>query len=77
MSKTSYEKGEERGVEKGIEKGIEKGRRDLLREMIEDRFGTLSSNAVQRLQQLPLAELNHLRKALTTAQSVRDLGLEE
>jgi hypothetical protein len=72
MNKTTYEK----GIEKGVEKGAEVGRRQLMREMIEDQFGPLPPSAAERLERLPLADLVPLRKAIRTARSLRDLGLE-
>jgi hypothetical protein len=59
------------------EKGIEKGRRELLREQLEERFGSLSPAVQERLQQLPVERLSALGKALLRAQSLRDLGLED
>src|SRR5262249_39247810 len=75
MNKTSYEKGIEAGIEAGIEKGEANGRRAVLRELLEARFGELSSAAQERLQMLSLDELNQMGKAILTAKSLVDLGL--
>jgi hypothetical protein len=73
MNTTWYE----RGIEKGIQEGIEKERRDSVRELLEERFGTLSSAALSKLEQLPLSRLPALRRAIVKASSLRELGLEE
>jgi hypothetical protein len=64
MNMTSYEKGEDRG------------RRAMLRELLEDYFGPLSSTVVEQLQQLPSDQITSIRKMLRQAQSLKDLGLE-
>jgi len=77
MNTTSYEKGLEKGIEKGIEKGLEKGQREILRMLIDERFGPVSPAVLERIEQLPAAQLKPLGKALVRAQSLRDLGLED
>lgn len=84
MNTTWYEKGREdertlhpTWYEKGLEKGREEGRRQLLRELLEDRFGTLPAAAIERLQQLPSDRLVELRKALARGATLRELGLED
>jgi hypothetical protein len=49
----------------------------LLRELIEDQFGPLPAPAVARLEQLSPTELTSIGKAIRTARSLRDLGLDE
>jgi hypothetical protein len=83
MNTTWYEQGLEKGrvegLEKGrvegLEKGQEKGRREVLRELLEERFGPLPAPAVERLEQLPAERLKALSRAVLHAQSLRDLGL--
>ncbi|MBI3821393.1 MAG: hypothetical protein HY289_01790, partial [Planctomycetes bacterium] len=72
MNKTVFEE----GIEKGIEKGIETERREAVRELIEGRFGALSSPAAERLDKMSLTELMSVRKSILRAKSLRDLGLE-
>ncbi len=60
-----------------FERGVDQGRREVLRELLEDRFGPLSPSVRERLQQWPADRLPELRRAVVTAQSLRDLGLEE
>jgi hypothetical protein len=64
MNKTSYEK------------GIEHERREFLRELLEERFGSLGPEVLVRLEQMSPEQLQLLRRAAVTAQSLRELGLE-
>ena len=59
------------------EKGLEKGQREILRMLIDERFGPLSPAVLERIEQLPAERLKPLGKALVHAQSLRDLALEE
>src|SRR4029077_1121378 len=77
MNTTWYEKGLEQGLEKGLEKGLEEGRRAVLRDLVEEKFGPLSPQVQERLQQLAADRLAGLTKAVLRAQSLRELGLEE
>jgi hypothetical protein len=92
MNTTWYEKGLEKGLEKGrdearalnttwyekgLEKGLEKGRREVLRDQLEEKFGPLSPQVEERLQQLGTERLVELTKAVLRAQSLRELGLED
>jgi hypothetical protein len=65
------------GVRAMNQTSYEKGRRDLLREQIKERFGTLPPAADQRLEQLSLQELIQLGKAVLRVQSLCDLGLDQ
>jgi hypothetical protein len=69
MNLTSYEK--------GLQKGREEERRAVLRDQLEEKFGPLSAQVQERLQQLPADRLVALTKAVLRAQSLRELGLEE
>ena len=69
MAKTWSEMGEERGVLKGQ-------RRILLRQL-QRRFSTVSETARQRLEAWPAEKLDELADALFTAQSLKELGLED
>ncbi len=60
----------EKGVEKGREVGREEGRLSLLIELLEDRFGTLRTDVIEKLHKLDMAELANLRKRLFTAHSL-------
>jgi hypothetical protein len=73
MNTTRYEK----GLEKGEEKGREKGRRELLCEMLDNRFGPLSPDAREKVNQLTSERFTALTKAVLHASSLRDLGLED
>lgn len=58
------------------EKGIEKGRRESLRELLEARFGPLAPPVLAQFEQLPQEHLRRLGKALLTANSLDELGLQ-
>lgn len=59
------------------EKGREQGRRELLREQLEERFGPLTQTVRERLEQLPAEHLALLVKAVLSARSLKELGLED
>ncbi len=47
------------------------------REQLEVRFGPLATSTQERLQQWPTERLPELARAFVTAQSLRELGLED
>ena len=59
-----------------FEKGIGRGRYDMLRLMMEERFGPLSAKVLSRMQQLSDAELIDLGKAVVRAKSLKALKLD-
>ena len=59
------------------EKGLEKGRREILHDLLEEKFGPLASQVQERLQQLAADRLVGVTKAVLRAQSLRELGLED
>jgi hypothetical protein len=63
--------------EKGLQKGREEGQRAVLRDQLEEKFGALSPQVQDRLQQLAADRLVRLTKAVLHAQSLRELGLED
>ena len=75
MNKTTFEKGIEKGIEKGVERGREMERRDIVREMLLDKFGSVPSNVDEQLEKLSFLQLVHLSKAIRQADSLADLGL--
>jgi hypothetical protein len=56
--------------------GMAQGQRDLIREMLDQRFGPLSPQVLERLTSWPPERLRELGKALLTAKSLQELGLE-
>src|SRR5207245_2933727 len=62
--------------QRGELKGVEKGQRELLREQLETRFGPLSPAAQARLASWPPDRLTELGRALLSATSLQQLGLE-
>jgi hypothetical protein len=69
MNKTVYEQ--------GIETGEVKARREMLRELAADLFGTLSPETIARIDSLPADRLRPLIKAVPRAKSLKDLGLAD
>lgn len=63
--------------ESGLEKGREEGLRAALCELLEAKFGPLTPQVQERLQQLTADRLAGLPKAVYQAQSLRELGLED
>jgi hypothetical protein len=63
--------------EEGKEQGILEGRRAALLDQLEVKFPGLSQAARQRVAEWPLEKLREANRALLTAQSLRDLGLED
>jgi hypothetical protein len=57
--------------------GMAQGQRELLQELLEQRFGPLSPQVIERLSAWPPERLRELGKALLTARSLQELGLED
>lgn len=75
LGKTTYETGYEKGMQ-DAQASFEKGQRELLRLILEDRFGPLVEPAKGRFEALPADKLRDLARALLHAKSLADLGLE-
>jgi hypothetical protein len=71
MMTTTFEK----GIAVGKEEGVIEGRRQLLREILEERFGPLSSVTVQRLEAWPADRIRELVSGVLKGASLRELGL--
>ena len=68
---------EQRGIELGMQRGKVEGQRDLLRTQLESRFGPLPQAVVTRLQDWPSDRLTDLGRALLSATSLEELGLDD
>jgi hypothetical protein len=81
MPLTIYERAELEGKAAGRAAGEIAGainaRREMLRELLEARFGPLPTVARQRIDSLPVERLRELGLALLKAGSLRELGLED
>jgi hypothetical protein len=75
MNTTWYEKGWIKGEEVGVQQGVQLGVLQTLQAMLEDDFGPLPQNALQRLHTMNQDELMELRKKIRKAESLRELGL--
>jgi hypothetical protein len=58
-------------------RGIERGKREVLRRLIQERFGALSVRSQERLQTLSSEQLDELVPAVLKAQSLEELGMED
>ena len=67
--------GREQGRKEGREEGREEGVRQLLLELISDKFGSAPSDIAERVMALSQSELPRVRRAIWTARSIEDLGL--
>jgi hypothetical protein len=63
--------------EEGEERGELKGRRSALLEQLECKFPGLSDMARQRVAEWPVEKIKEASRVLLTAQSLRELGLED
>lgn len=66
---------ERRGEQRGEQRGVLKGQRELIRNLLEERFGPLPSEAIAALDTLPHERLVQLGRALMSAKSLEDLRL--
>ena len=57
------------------EKGSLDGKRELLRDLLEERYGSLSAEVIDRLTHLPPERLKSLGRAVLRAASLKELGL--
>jgi predicted transposase YdaD len=64
----------QRGVQRGLQQGLQQGERRAALLQLEQRFGKLTPSVRQRIEQLALAELDALCKALLDFQSKQDLS---
>jgi hypothetical protein len=53
------------------------GQRRIIRPQLEEKFGPLSETVLERLEKWPREKLIDLALALLTAQSLKELGLED
>jgi hypothetical protein len=73
MATTFYEQ----GLQQGMEQGEVKGQRKLLALQVEGRFGPLSPEIRERLEQWPADRLTELGQKILHAESLSELGLED
>ena len=72
MNKTERELGREEGVQTGLKQG----QQEAIKEILEYRFGELPQAAQNRIQTMDRQQLVDVKKRITSAQSLKDLGLE-
>lgn len=63
--------------EQGKIEGVEEGLRTALRDQLEERFGPLSPQVLERLEQVPAERLRQLTRTVWRVNSLKDLGLLE
>jgi hypothetical protein len=60
-----------------FERGVEHGERKLLRTVLESRFGALTPRAQEKLASWSVDKLDEIARAVGTAHSLQELGLED
>jgi hypothetical protein len=71
-----WHKGVEKGIEVGVEKGLERGARQMLLRQLGFRFGPLSDDVKQRVEEIHSVErLNEMAEQLLVARSLEEMGL--
>jgi hypothetical protein len=71
--KKGLKKGRDEGLKKGLDEGFLRGRRDMLLELLRDRFGELPSTAQARIDMADLAQLSAWTKRVLSAASLDDV----
>lgn len=72
MNQTTYDRGVLKGRQEGRQEGAEHGR-ELLRVIMEERFGALPPSIAERLQFVSMDDLIHLGKMVAKAGSLEEL----
>ena len=67
------ERGREQGLKQGVEQVVEQGRREMLLDLLRERFGALPNAAVARVTAAGLAELRAWSKRVLTAPGLDDV----
>ena len=63
----------ERGREQGLKQGLEVGRREMLLDLLRERFGVLPDAAVARVTAAGMAQLQAWSKRVLTAPGLDDV----
>jgi hypothetical protein len=63
--------------EKGLAQGEARGLRRAVRALLERKFGALNNAVLQRLEAWPVEKLEPLLLAIESANSLREVGLED
>jgi hypothetical protein len=74
---TTYQRAIERSIQEGVERGILQGEQRSALRLLQAKFGPLSVEVKQRVEALPPEQLAQLQLALLTAQSLKELRLED
>lgn len=64
-------------LEKGMERGLVAGQRKTILVVLENRFGPLDESVIARVNDWPAGQLDELTKNILTANSLKDLGLQD
>jgi len=77
IQQKGYELGEQAGLERGREQGRVQGARQVALDLLEKRFGSLSTKTVRKVEAIEdLEDLLRLSERLLQARSLRDLDLD-
>jgi hypothetical protein len=60
-----------------FEKGVLQGLRQAVQVLLEQRFGPLSTEAIQRLNAWPAERLDEVLRSVVKEPSLKDLGLQD
>ncbi len=63
----------QKGIEKGVEKGVVRGQRELLLDLLTERFGSLPAAVTQRVARASLQDLKRWGSRILTAASLDDV----
>jgi hypothetical protein len=69
------QQGLEQGLQQGIEQGLLEGQRQIVRELLETRFGPLAPGVLGKLDTLSGDRLTELARAVVSGNSLDDLGV--
>ena len=70
------EEGRQEGLKEGLKEGLQKGYSEILLELLETRFGSLSAPIITTVKALSPEGLKELAHRVLIAQSLADLQLE-
>jgi hypothetical protein len=76
MTKGLIERAFDEGVEKGRSRGFHDGQVNLIRAVLEKRFGALPERFVERLNSLPTEKLVAVGINAMSAKTLEELGVE-
>lgn len=71
--RSGRERGLQEGLQKGLREGMRRGQADLLRDLLQHRFGELGKATLRRLERASADQLLQWSRAVLTAASLEDV----